>query len=495
MNKTVTCNIAGLVFHIEDHAYEKLLNYLNMVKQRLAKNDDADEIIQDIEARIAELFSNSISNRQEVILEKNVNEIITALGAPEDYILEDDLPHEHTNILSSEPQFGKDKTLMRDKENGVIAGVCAGVAAYIGWDPVVVRVLFLLALLLTGFGFIVYLVLWIAAPVAVSSSDRLRMQGKPINLDTISQEVQEAAGRLENYANGPNARKNIQKIKAKSQEFGSMFRRFFGALMFVGGVLGIIFFIFVGLVENGFFIDYDGESPVSLYYFSSIVFNSHTQAAAGWFAIMALVLLPLLFITISGIFLIFNIRNRALGHIFLAFLGVWIAGAISFGIVSAQIARDFTYRESSEKELFRSSINHIKLEIPKEEVLGAGLKIEDDTDFGALYLNGDQVSYGSVNIEIADSKDSLFHVKSIHYASGISKRKAYARIENIQHLIDLDSNYLRIAPSFYFPLSDKLRYQKVVVRIEVPKFASIEWIGEKKDAYDIDDLRIKEWEE
>ena len=190
MNKTVTCNIAGLVFHIEEQAYENLLNYINAVKKRLSNSSDADEIIQDVEARIAELFSNSISSRQEVILDKNVNEVIAALGKPEDFIIDDEFEFEKKSEEETFSGFSnsrKDKTLMRDTDNGVIAGVCAGIAAYIGWDVVWVRILFLIALFLPGFGFIVYVVLWIAAPAAQTSADRLRIQGKPVNIDTITQ--------------------------------------------------------------------------------------------------------------------------------------------------------------------------------------------------------------------------------------------------------------------------------------------------------------------
>lgn len=493
MNKTVTCNIAGLVFHIEEQAYENLLNYINAVKKRLSNSSDADEIIQDVEARIAELFSNSISNRQEVILDKNVSEVIAALGKPEDFVIDDEFESEKKSEEETFSGFSNargDKTLMRDTENGVIAGVCAGIAAYIGWDVVWVRILFLIALFLPGFGFIVYIVLWIAAPVAQTSADRLRMQGKPVNIDTITQEVEEAAARLERYANAPKTKKKIEKMKKKGSEFGSFFRRFFGALLFIGGLLGIFFFLFVGLVENGFFIHHDGESAVSLYHFSSIIFNSNYQAIAGWSGLLALVLLPLFFLTIAGVFLIFNVRGKALGRIFMTFLGFWIAGVIIFSLVSAQIARDFSFRESVEKELFQAQFPRLQVEIPELDMLGSGFKLsDDDIDFRSLHLSNETVSFGYVQIEVTDSKDSLFHVSSTHYASGISRRRAYSRIDNISHQVTLDSNLLRIAPTFEFPLKDRLRYQKVVVEIAIPKDAHLEWIGNKRRMYEIRDFR------
>lgn len=501
MNKTVTCNIAGLVFHIEEQAYEMLSNYLSSLKNRLSKSADADEIVEDIEARIAELFSNSISNRQEVILEKNVEDVIAALGKPEEFLLDDE-DMEQENFTSSTDKSSNysneksEKTLMRDTENGVIAGVCSGVAAYIGWDVVFVRILFLLALFLTGFGFIVYIVLWLAAPEAQTSTDRLRMRGKPINVDTISEEVQRAAERLEHYASSPKAKKNLDKIKSKGKEVGSMFRRFFGAMLFVGGVAGILFFLGFSLVENGFFMSYDGESPISLYHFSSIMFNSERQALAGWFGLLSMVLLPLIFTAIAGVFMIFNIRGKVLSRIFLTFLTIWIGGAITFSIVSAQIARDFTYRESLDKELYTVSLQELQIDVPHELQSGTSINFSefDDDDYHNISIDNEMVSFGHVRIELLRSKDSLFHITTTQLASGISRKKAFDRVENIQHKVDLDSNVLRISPNIQFPLGDKLRSQKSVVQIAIPKNASIEWIGQKKRLYDIRDLREKEWE-
>ncbi len=494
MNKTVTCNIAGLVFHIEEQAYEMLSKYLNALKMRLSKSEDAGEIIEDIETRIAELFSNSISNRQEVILEKNVAEVIAALGKPEDFLLDEEEPEKNFRAQTSAHFSHKhEKTLMRDTENGVIAGVCSGVAAYIGWDVVFVRILFLLAFFLTGFGFIVYIILWIAAPQAQTSADRLRMQGKPINVDTITEEVQLAAERVERYANSPKTKDKLGKIKAKGQEFGSMFRKFFGALLFIGGSLGIFFFLGFSLVENGFFMDYDGETPISLYHFSAIMFNSANQAVAGWFGLLSLVILPLLFVTIAGIFLIFSIRGKMLSRIFMTFLTIWIGGVITFGIVSAQIARDFSYSETQDQKLFSIDTDELTVEIPNPFSSGTSINISDDERFN-LSVNESSISFNRVRIELFTSKDSLFYVESSKSASGISRRKAFDRASQIEHQVQLENNVLIIAPNIQFPKSDKLRSQRAVVRIAVPKNASIVWNDDQRNIYDIRDLRDKEWE-
>ena len=86
MNKTVSVNISGFIFNIEEIAYEKLSRYLNTIRGYFSESTGAEEIIEDIEARIAELFQEKISNNYQVIKLKDVNEVISVMGEPEEYI-------------------------------------------------------------------------------------------------------------------------------------------------------------------------------------------------------------------------------------------------------------------------------------------------------------------------------------------------------------------------------------------------------------------------
>src|SRR5690554_7607543 len=107
MNKTVTINIAGLVFHIDEDAYNKLDSYINAVRNSI-QQDEKEEIIADIEARIAELFAERIDSQTGVIRMSNVDEIINIMGKPEDYIIEEEnfkRSEEHTSELQSRPHL------------------------------------------------------------------------------------------------------------------------------------------------------------------------------------------------------------------------------------------------------------------------------------------------------------------------------------------------------------------------------------------------------
>ena len=95
MNQTVTINISGIVFHIDVEAYEELKKYLNKIKSYFKNSEESEEIMMDIEARIAELFNEKITSENQVIQSKDVVEVITIMGKPEQYVDEEEEQQEH----------------------------------------------------------------------------------------------------------------------------------------------------------------------------------------------------------------------------------------------------------------------------------------------------------------------------------------------------------------------------------------------------------------
>src|SRR5690606_3588090 len=123
MNKTLTINIAGLSFHIDEDAYQKLNDYLESVKNSL-NEEGREEIMADIEARIAEVFSEQVNNQKEVVGMKEVNRIIDLLGQPEDYVLgEEGENNQAETQYNSENHSRKNKKLYRDGERRLLGGV------------------------------------------------------------------------------------------------------------------------------------------------------------------------------------------------------------------------------------------------------------------------------------------------------------------------------------------------------------------------------------
>ncbi len=181
MKKVININFQGRVIPIEETAYEILKQYIDSLRQHFAAEEGKDEIINDIEGRIAELFSGVLSKGSTCITEDNVHAVIASIGRPEDF--DADL-NENTNTKSDGTSANYSDTsstytntgnvrqerLYRDENHKLLGGVCAGVANYFGIDKLVVRILFVVFAFAFGFAIIAYLILWVAIPSTASTT-------------------------------------------------------------------------------------------------------------------------------------------------------------------------------------------------------------------------------------------------------------------------------------------------------------------------------------
>jgi phage shock protein C len=188
MKKTLSINIRGIVFNIDEDAYQKLNNYLSTIYRHYKNQPGCDEIVSDIENRVVELFQERLTQNKQVITNADVDEVIAILGRPSDFDreLEDDTPPPPGQKRTHGP-----KRLYRDPENRAIGGVCSGLGAYFNVDPVWFRLAFVLAVIFAGTGILLYLILWIILPPARTVSERLEMRGEKINIDNIEKSVRE----------------------------------------------------------------------------------------------------------------------------------------------------------------------------------------------------------------------------------------------------------------------------------------------------------------
>lgn len=197
MKKVENVNIGGSPFLIDEDAYVKLNQYIDTIVKHFSQSEGSDEIIEDIEFRLAELFSEQIKPRKIISL-KDFNRIVEIMGTPADFGAENDFfdqtAAETKNHSHAEHSGGKRKSkrLFRDEEDKVIGGVCSGLSQYFGLEePLIMRLIFGALFFGFGFGLIPYIVLWILVPEAKTSSDRLAMAGEPINIDSIAKQVEE----------------------------------------------------------------------------------------------------------------------------------------------------------------------------------------------------------------------------------------------------------------------------------------------------------------
>ena len=196
MNKIFNINLGGYPFVIDHDAYYRLDKYLNRIKKHFSKSEAGEEIMSDIETRIAELFNEHLKG-QPIVSIREVDSMIGVMGTPQDFgAPTDDWETDDSSEKSSSRKFRSGRRLYRNTEEKVIGGVCSGLAAYFGVeDPLLFRLLFVV-LFFSGVGIIAYIIFWIAVPSAKTSAEKLSMKGEPINVTNIARKVEEELNNL-----------------------------------------------------------------------------------------------------------------------------------------------------------------------------------------------------------------------------------------------------------------------------------------------------------
>jgi phage shock protein PspC (stress-responsive transcriptional regulator) len=184
MFKTLTVSIGTVPFVIEEQAYATLERYLRAIHAHFAATADADEIVADIESRMAEEFAAALGKHRRIIESKDVNAVIESMGTIEDFRTFDSGAPES----AASPAFQKTR-LYRDADNQVLGGVCAGIANYFGMDPVILRLAFGLSIFLGGFGVVLYIVLWIALPEARTTAQKVEMTHGRLTLAALQKKI------------------------------------------------------------------------------------------------------------------------------------------------------------------------------------------------------------------------------------------------------------------------------------------------------------------
>ena len=170
MNKVININFQGRILPIEEQAYEILKQYIESLRVYFANEEGRDEIINDIECRIAELCEDRLKKGTVCIAANDIELIITSIGRPADFEAQDGFEastsktHQNTsgnNNSNFYREGNRPKRLYRDEQNKVLGGVCSGIANYFVIEPWIVRILWFF---LIGLNILIYLILWIAVP-------------------------------------------------------------------------------------------------------------------------------------------------------------------------------------------------------------------------------------------------------------------------------------------------------------------------------------------
>ncbi len=179
MKKTLNLSIGGALFSVEEDAFEKLDSYIGQIRTHFEGNPDRDEILADIEGRIAEKFS---EKNNPIITIADVNVVIEAMGTIDQFETENSESGESAKIT---------KKLYRDHDTAIIAGVSSGLGYYFDVNPLIFRFLFLISIFLGGTGVIVYAILWILVPEAKTPSQKLSMRGSKVTISAMADILKE----------------------------------------------------------------------------------------------------------------------------------------------------------------------------------------------------------------------------------------------------------------------------------------------------------------
>ncbi len=189
MKITVSINIGGYSFNIDEDAYSELKIYLKSLELHFSGEESSSEILSDIEARMAELFRARLTAYKQVITIEDVRQVTAILGTPED-ISDNEGPSARDKFSS--PGYHR---MYRDPDHRIIGGVCSGMAAYWNIDPLIVRIIFIV-LAFAGIGILLYLILYIAIPEAKTTAQKIEMHGEPVNIHNIKDSVKEEFNRV-----------------------------------------------------------------------------------------------------------------------------------------------------------------------------------------------------------------------------------------------------------------------------------------------------------
>jgi len=224
MKKTFTINISGKLFHIEEDAFDKLHDYLQRLHHFFHCQPGDQEILQDIEARIAELFQEKISEKQEAITNEWVEEVMARMGKPEDFIGSEETYCEDNSTTGMKGEKRK-KRLYRDTENRVLGGVCSGMSTYFNTDPVLIRIIFILLVFLgVGISIVIYMIMWVVVPKATTTVQRLEMRGEEPTIYNIKKTIQEEVKEVQKSFEKINQSESFREGKKATRKAFNAFR-------------------------------------------------------------------------------------------------------------------------------------------------------------------------------------------------------------------------------------------------------------------------------
>ncbi len=477
MNKTININLANTLFHMDEDAYNKMRRYLETVKRSFANTPGSDEILADIEARIAELFYEKLENERQVITQKEVDEVIAIMGQPEDYMVDEDIFEDEPRSKTSTQQT-RVKKLYRDTEHKYVAGVSSGLAHYLGIDPLWVRILWVFLTIGSGGGFILlYGLLWILIPEASTTAQKLDMRGEAVNISNIERKVKEGFEDVADRVKSVDYDKVGDTVKKGGKTFFDtlgdiimflfkIFGKFIGILLIIIGASTLIG-LFIGLLSVGV-MDMVHVPGIDFY---NVVNSSNLPiwlvSLLAFFAIG----IPFFFLLYLGLkILVTNLKS--IGNIAkFSLLGLWLLSIILLVVFGIREAASHAYSGSttSESEIYIENpsdtlnINLVAYDYDRDNQMHMGnMIVTHDDDGNKILVSRD------VRLRLKKSKDSLLRMEIRKEANGPSFARAKEIAEKINYSYQVEGNTIEFNDFLATSGDSKFNDQEVRASLYIP---------------------------
>lgn len=572
MKQVININFQGRVVPIEVTAFELLKNYTESLSRHFANEEGKEEIINDIESRIGELFQERIKNGATCITEVDVNAIINSMGRPEDFEAEEgttaanyaDANAQQQSYYEQQGSTGTHKRLYRDEKNKVLGGVCAGIANYFGIDTTLVRILFIL----TGIGFlayillwvfvpnnadgvigitrkklyrdsdekilagvcsgighyfginpwiprilfalpflsvafrwghwgffnfpdflsfsfspgalIVYIILWVVLPEAITTAEKLEMKGEKVDMNSIKEsvkgEMKDFQQRAEKFGKEASAfaKEKATVISTEAQNFTRKHRTGLGDI--IATIAKVFAYFIVGTIGFALVMALFGLAiaAAGLFPLKDFIVRDGWQNLYAWGTLLFFIAVPVIAV------ITWLIRRLAKAKanskiLKLTFSSLWVLGWVSVVMLAASLTQDFRYSNinTNSKELVEEEIVLNNPTVNKLELTSVS-PIEKYTRRNWLHfspyssIDGDTAYVKNYEVRIVKSSNDSFRVTVVKLADGRTRADAERLASKINFSGLQRDSILQLDRGLSINKTDKFRNQRIILTVYVP---------------------------
>lgn len=485
MNKTVTINLSGIVFHIDENAYELLKKYLEKLKAHFSTTQGKEEIIADIESRLAEMFTERNADVNKVIMAADVNVVIEAMGKPEELPGNEEEDQKSSTKSDQTVYFEANrKRFFRNPDDKVLGGVCSGISAYFDIDPIWLRLAFAFSLIFAGTGLLLYIILWFIIPEAKTTSDKLQMRAERVNVATIEKNVREEMENLKKRGEvlaGELTSDNMnRRVRSSTQKVGDFIGDIVRALgKFIAGVFGIVITIISIAVLVGLTIAI--FSGVGLFSFAvphEITAMVLTNSQLWWlvFGGILAIGIPFTLLLLNGLKILFKVKLnlRMIGAVM---AGLWLVGIAICVLTGVRIASEYQRSATIKQSSMVTNMpgNRIFLQSTPEYV-DYDFRNDEIVRFGDLFIlddNADSVVNRVVDLDIEQSENDSTYIIITRYSRGRTYDEAKDLAEAISYNYVVKDSALMLPEQFNISTTSKYRGQHIKVLLKVPVGKSV----------------------